>query len=72
LAVPGERFQFYYLSIPGSWFGLICCIGIPEEAWDLNDWRNDRFNELLALGMEPEKAKEITDREINVRMGRVE
>jgi len=51
------EFPFSLLSIPGSLFGRLCCIGLDEAEIARNAARQQRFQALLREGVPAEDAR---------------
>lgn len=49
-------FPFSLLSIPGRFFGLLCCIGLDKEEVACNTAKVNRLQELIKSGMSPDDA----------------
>lgn len=52
-------FPFSLLSIPGRFFGLLCCIGLNKEEVARNIAKVDRLHELIKSGLSPDEAVKI-------------
>jgi hypothetical protein len=55
-------FPFSLLSVPGRFFGVICCFGLDQAVAARNRRRMERYRELFMEGLSPEQAKERLDR----------
>jgi uncharacterized membrane protein len=49
-------FPFSLLSIPGRFFGLLCCVGLDKEEVARNTAKVDRLQELIKSGLSPDDA----------------
>ena len=56
-------FPFSLVSLIGTPFGELCCLGLDRDEIARNTQRIERIRELLASGMSPEEAARQLDRE---------